>query len=105
MENIYRVHIIGKGWVTNQGWNYAEDLEDFSESLFQLPDAEHQSNYFDFIRDDLRQMEPENWYKMAEAEEDDVQYIVTLTPEDDPEEEPALIFSRWRSELAKELIG
>ena len=101
----YHVHIIGKGWVTNQGWNYAEDLEDFSESLFQLPDAEHQSNYFDFIRDDLRQMEPDDLRRMATSEEDDVRFVVTLTPEDDPEEEPALIFGRWRSELAKELLG
>ena len=101
----YHVHIIGKGWVTNQGWNYAEDLEDFSESLFQLPDAEHQSNYFDFIRDDLRQMDPEDWRRMAASEEDDVQYIVTLTPEDDPDGEPVLTFSRWMSDLAQELIG
>ena len=105
METIYRVHIRAKGWVTGEAWAYDEDLDDFEETLDQLPDEEHQSNYFDFIRDDLRQMEPEDWYKMAEAEEDDVQYIVTLTPEDDPDEEPVLTFSRWRSELAKELIG
>ena len=105
MEKSYRVHISGNGWATGVGWNYEEDLDDFEETLDHLPDAEHQSNYFDFIRDDLRQMEPDDLRRMATSEEDDVMYVVTLTPEDDPEEEPALIFSRWRSDLAKELIG
>lgn len=102
---IYRVHIIGKGWDTGVGWNYEEDLDDFDETLDQLPDAEHQSNYFDFIRDDLRQMEPEDLRRIAASEEDDVKYIVTLTPEDDQDGEPVLTFSRWMSDLAQELIG
>ena len=105
MEKSYRVHISCKGWDTGVGWNYEEDLDDFEETLDQLPDEEHQNNYFDFIRDDLRQMEPDDLRRMATSEEDDVRFVVTLTPEDDPEEEPALIFGRWRSELAKELIG
>ena len=105
MEKSYRVHISCKGWDTGVGWNYEEDLDDFEETLDQLPDEEHQSNYFDFIRDDLRQMEPDDLRRMATSEEDDVRLVVTLTPEDDPEEEPALIFGRWRSELAKELLG
>lgn len=57
------------------------------------------------MRDDLLQMEPDDLRRMATSEEDDVRFVVTLTPEDDPEEEPALIFGRWRSELAKELLG
>ena len=105
MENIYRVHIIGKGWSTGSGWNYEEDLDDFEETLDQLPDEEHHSNYFDFIRDDLRQMEPDDLRRMATSEEDDVRFVVTLTPEDDPDGEPVLTFSRWMSDLAQELIG
>ena len=105
MENIYRVHIIGKGWSTGEGWAYTVDLDDFEETLGQLPDEEHQNYYFDSFRDDLLAGEPEELEKAAKAEEDDVQYIVTITPEDDQEEEPALIFSRLRSDLAKELIG
>ena len=50
-------------------------------------------------------MEPEDLRRMAASEEDDVQYIVTLTPEDDPDGEPVLTFSRWMSDLAQELIG
>lgn len=105
METIYRVHIIGKGWSTGSGWTYMEDLEDFSESLFQLPDEEHQSYYFESFRDDLLAGGPKELERAAKAENEDVQYVVSLIPEDDPEEEPVLSFSRWRSELAKELIG
>lgn len=105
MENIYRVHIIGKGWSTGSGWTYTVELDDFEETLDQLPDEEHQAYYFEGFCDDLLAGEPEELEKAAKAENEDVQYVVTLTPEDDPEEEPALIFSRWRSELAKELIG
>ena len=105
MEKSYRVHISCKGWSTGSGWTYTEDLEDFSESLFQLPDAEHQSYYFEPFRDDLLACGPKELERAAKAESEDVQYVVSLIPEDDPEEEPALIFGRWRSELAKELLG
>ena len=105
MENKYRVHIIGKGWSTGEGWAYETELENYEETLGQLPDEEHQNYYFDSFRDDLLAGEPEELEKAAKAENEDVQYVVILTPEDDPEEEPALLFSRWRSELAKELIG
>lgn len=105
MENTYRVHIIGKGWDTGVGWNYEEDLDDFEETLDQLPDEEHQSYYFESFRDDLLAGGPKELERAAKAANEDVQYVVTITPEDDQEEEPALIFSRWRSELAKELLG
>lgn len=105
MENIYRVHITGKGWVTGEGWAYDADLDDFEETLDQLPDEEHQSYYFEPFRDDLLAAGPQELQKAAEADAEDVQYIVTLTPEYGPDDEPVLTFSRWRSELAKELIG
>lgn len=105
MEKSYRVHISCKGWSTGSGWTYTDDLDDFEETLDQLPDEEHQAYYFEGFCDDLLAGGPEELEKAAKAENEDVQYVVTLTPEDDPEEEPALIFSRWRSELAKELIG
>ncbi len=105
METIYRVHITGKGWVTGEGWAYEDELDDFEETLDQLPDEEHQSYYFEPFRDDLLAGGPKELERAAKAENDDVQYVVTLTPEDDPEEEPVLTFGRWRSELAKELIG
>lgn len=105
METIYRVHITGKGWSTGSGWTYKVDLDDFEETLEQLPDEEHQAYYFEGFCDDLLAGRSEELEKAAKAEDEDVEYIVTLTPGDDPDEEPVLTFSRWRSELAKELIG
>lgn len=43
--------------------------------------------------------------EVKEMKRNELKEIVTLTPEDDPDEEPVLTFSRWRSELAKELLG
>lgn len=105
MEAIYRVSVVAKGWFTGDGWAYEDELDNFEETLDQLPDEEHQSYYFEGFCDELLAGGPEELERAAKAENDDVQYVISLIPEDDPEEEPVLSFSRWRSELAKELIG
>lgn len=89
-------------------------MEEIDEEISRLRESEHVRLYEKYVRlmnrrraymNPLRFEERKGRELAAKAESEDVQYVVSLIPEDDPEEEPALIFSRLRSELAKELLG